>query len=82
LDIDLTRNDPVGLGNASQFVALGGEVRVWKLMQLRAGYRADLANSNNSIASIGLGLGFLPIDIAVAGNQNQIGASLQLAMHF
>jgi hypothetical protein len=82
LDVDLTRNDPAGLGNASQFVALGGEVRVWKLMQLRAGYRADLANSSNSVASVGLGLGFLPIDIAVAGNQNQIGASMQLAMHF
>jgi hypothetical protein len=82
LDVDLTRNDPAGLGNASQFVALGGEVRIWKLMQLRAGYRADLANSSNSVASVGLGLGFLPIDIAVAGNQNQVAASMQLAMHF
>ena len=82
MDVDLTKNDPAGLGNASQFVALGGEVRAWRVMQLRAGYRADLVNSSNSVASLGLGFGFLPIDIAVAGNQNQIGASLQLAMHF
>lgn len=84
LDADLTRNDPAGVGKASQFVAIGGELDIYKLLQLRVGYRADLANNDNSVASVGAGLNVfgLHTDLAVAGNQNQVGASIQLGLHF
>lgn len=84
LDVDLTRNDPAGLEKQSQFVAMGAEFSAYKLLQLRAGYRADMANSKNSTASLGIGLTpfGVGIDAAIAGNKDQFGASIQLGMHF
>lgn len=85
LDVDLTRNNPAGLENASQYVALGGELDAWGWAQVRAGYRVDMVDSNRSVASVGLG--FAPfevvhIDFAYAGNANEFGASFQLGVHF
>ena len=84
LDVDLYRNDPVGLENYTQYIALGGELNAWDWAQLRAGYRADLVSSSRNIVS--LGLGFSPFgahaDIAVAGNAHEIGASFQLGLRF
>lgn len=84
LDVDLYRNDPAGLENYTQYVALGGELNGWNWGQLRAGYRADLVDSARNIIS--LGLGFSPFgvhaDLAVAGNEHELGASFQLGFHF
>lgn len=85
LDIDLTRNDPAGFENSTQYIALGGELNAWDWAQLRAGYRADMVDSARSVASVGLGLapfGVVHIDLAVAGNATDIGASFQLGVHF
>lgn len=84
LDADLYRNDPVGLDNYTQYIALGGELNGWNWGQLRAGWRVDLVSSARNIIS--LGLGFSPFgvhtDIAVAGNEHEIGASFQLGFRF
>ena len=56
LDADLTRNDPAGLEDPSQCVALGGEVSTSDWVQIRAGYRADFVNAARNIASVGFGL--------------------------
>ena len=84
LDIDLYRNRPVGLENHTQYVAVGGELNAGNWGQLRAGYRADLVNSARNIIS--LGLGFSPFgvhaDVAVAGNERELGASFQLGFRF
>lgn len=84
LDADLYRNDPVGLENYTQYIALGGELNAWNWGQLRAGYRADLVNSAYNIVS--LGLGFSPFgihaDIALAGNEREIAASFQCGFRF
>lgn len=84
LDMDLYRNDPVGLENHTQYISLGGELSGWDWAQLRGGYRVDLVNSARNIVS--LGLGFSPFgvhaDIAVAGNTQEIGASFQLGFRF
>ena len=84
LDVDLYRNDPAGLENYTQYVALGGELNGWNWVQIRAGYRADLVNSRRNIASFGLG--FSPygvhLDLAVAGNARELGAALQLGFRF
>lgn len=88
LDIDLTQNDPAGLENKSQYVALGGELSAWGWAALRAGYRANVLDSARDVASIGLGISpripyFKPhFDIAVAGNTNELGASLRLGLNF
>ncbi len=84
LDADLYRNDPVGLDNYTQYIALGGELNGWNWGQLRAGWRADLVNSARNIIS--LGVGFSPFgvhaDVAVAGNEHEIGTSFQLGFRF
>lgn len=84
LDADLYRNDPVGLENYTQYISLGGELNAWDWAQIRAGYRVDLVSSRRSVASIGLGLSpfGVHIDMAVAGNENEIGASFQLGFRF
>lgn len=85
LDVDLTRNDPAGFENKTQYIALGGELNAWGWAQLRAGYRADMVDSARNVASVGLGLApfrVVHIDLAVAGNATDIGASFQLGVHF
>lgn len=88
MDADLKANDPVGLGNKSQYVSLGGEASAWGWAQIRAGYRVDAVNNARNVASIGLGLSpripyFKPrFDIAVAGNQDEVGLSARLGLKF
>jgi hypothetical protein len=84
LDVDLTRNDPSGLENATRYIALGGELNALGWAQLRAGYRVDTENSARNITSIGLGLSPFGVhaDLAVAGNANEIGASFQLGFRY
>jgi hypothetical protein len=84
MDLDLTRNDPAGLEHETQYLSLGGELSAWRTAQIRAGYRADLINSARSLLS--LGLGFSPFgvraDVAVAGNANELGVSLQVGFRY
>ena len=85
LDVDITRNDPVGLEDKSQYIALGGELNVLSWAKIRAGYRADIVNSKRNVASLGLGLALFKVvhvDIAAAGNKNEMGASFQLGVRF
>lgn len=88
LDADLTKNDPAGLENHSQYVALGGELSALGWAQLRAGYRADLVDSARSLTSVGLGISpRIPyfkfhFDLAYAFNSNEQGASLRFGLNF
>ncbi len=88
MDADLKANDPVGMGNKSQYVSLGGEASAWGWAQIRAGYRVDAVNNARNVASVGLGLSpripyFKPrFDIAVAGNQDEVGLSARLGLKF
>lgn len=85
LDFDVTRNDPAGFENSTQYIALGGELNAWDWAQLRLGYRVDMVNSDRNVTSVGLGLapfGVLHIDLAYAGNADEFGASAQLGVHF
>jgi len=76
LDLDLVENEGVRAGSATQFLAFGAEYDL-KMLQLRAGYRANLADSDVSdVATLGLGLG--PVDIGAMANQQTVGAYLQL----
>lgn len=75
-DLDLLENEGVRAGNATQFLAFGAEYDL-KFLQLRAGYRANLADSDVSdVATVGLGLG--PVDISAMASEQTVGAYLQL----
>ena len=80
MDLDLTANDPAGFENKSQYLALGGELNAWGWAQLRAGYRANLKDNARNVTSLGVGLG--PLDVTVAGNSNEYGASIALGFTF
>lgn len=85
LDLDLTTNDPAGLENKSQYLALGVELNAWDWAQVRVGYRANLKDSARNVPSVGLGLapfGVLHLDVGVAKSANEIGASARLAFTF
>ena len=85
LDVDVTKNDPAGFEQSTQYAALGVELNAFDWVQLRAGYRVDMVNSARNVTSLGLGLspfGVPHIDLAVAGNASEIGASFQFGVHF
>lgn len=72
-------------GQADRVVHAISDAVAPRLAQIRAGYRADIVNSKRNVASPGLGLALFKVvhvDIAVAGNKNEAGASFQLGMRF
>lgn len=84
LDVDLTKNKGLaGFSKDTQFASIGAELDVW-LLQLRVGYRHDLAGNYDGIPSVGLGLNLfgLHLDAAVAGNDKEMAASVQLGLNF
>ena len=97
-DLDMTKNDPAGLENPSQYAGIGGELSAWGWAQIRAGYKSDLLNKGQDLISLGFGLSpripyFKPhLDLAITAsrdvlsngwnNATQAGASLKLGFNF
>lgn len=83
-DLDVTENDPVGYEGDSRYLAMGAELNAWGWAQLRAGYRANLSDSERNVWSVGMGLSPFGahLDLAVSGNDNEMGAALQLGFRF
>lgn len=84
-DADVTRNDPVGLEDGTQFIGAGGEIDLAGWFQLRGGYRVDLVNSARNTASVGVG--FSPfqtvrLNVGAAGNSDEMGGAFQLGVTF
>ncbi len=91
MDMDLTRNDPIGFEKKTQHIALGGELNAFGWAQLRSGYRVDMVNSARNIYTFGIGLapfGLIHADLALAANSlelnkiTEFGVSAQLGVHF
>lgn len=91
-DLDLTKNKDIASLTETQFLSLGAEFDV-KYVQLRGGYRHNLAGSGGSGPSVGFGLYLfgLNVDAAVASNNfspsdvtdvNNVNASLQLGINW
>ena len=83
-DMDLMENDPAGFESKSQYLGLGAELDLFDWVQLRAGYRHNLSDSDSSIPT--LGFGFSPFgvhaDLALAGNATDLAISFQLGFRF
>lgn len=84
VDVDLNKSKPIAFEQEAQFWGIGLEFDVW-LLQLRAGYRGDLAGNYDGIPSVGFGLSlaWLHVDAAVArrGNDEVMG-SVQVGLRF
>ncbi|MFY0640894.1 MAG: conjugal transfer protein TraF [Bermanella sp.] len=87
-DLDITENDPVAFEDPTQYAAIGGELNVWRIVQLRAGYRANLAGSDQDIMTAGIGIspGPVHLDIGVMANtsdiENEAGIALEFGVEF
>ncbi len=91
-DLDLIENDPIikdlttgkGFDKATQYAGIGFELDAWNTIQLRAGYRHNMSDSDTSIMTAGFGLSpfGVHIDVAVAGNDDEVGGSFQLGFRF
>ena len=86
VDLDITKNKPVATGfdQETQFLAFGAEFDAFEILQLRIGYRHDLAGNYDGVPSIGLG--FSPfgihIDVAAAVTDKEVAGGLQLGFNF
>ncbi len=97
-DLDVTKNNPAGLENHSQYVGIGGEWSAFGWAQLRAGYHHDLLSPSQPMASAGFGVSpripyFKPhFDFAVTvsptifakgwGGATQVGAAFRAGVNF
>lgn len=83
-DLDLVENEAAGFDGPTQYAAVGAEWNAWNVMQLRVGYRHNISDSDTSVASVGVGVSpfGVHIDLAAMGNQDEVGAGLQLGFRF
>lgn len=85
IDMDLTRNEPLGFDPDKQFVAVGAEWFLWRNTALRAGLRHNLVDAT-TLPSVGLGFGgrmaHLDIGVARSGREDEWGVALQAGLAF
>lgn len=84
LDADLIGNEPLGSEPETQEAAFGAEWAVGEAFKLRAGFRADLRGSRDSVASVGAGTVWkrLAVDVAYAEGGDMRAAALQFGLVF
>jgi hypothetical protein len=81
VDLDLIAQDGVlPQLPGEQYLSTGVEVDLAGWGQLRGGYRLNLDDRDRNVASVGIGVSpfGLHVDVALAGNQNEVGAAVQL----
>ena len=86
LDVDLTEASSFTSDKKRQFASLGAELNAWSWMQVRAGYRQNVASSEGNAFTAGLG--FSPFDVVhlditgIAGTDRTYGAIAQMQFTF
>lgn len=84
--IDLTEASGFTDDKKRQFASIGGEINAWSWAQLRAGYRQNMASSDGSAFTAGIGIS--PFDVVhldltgIAGTDRTYGAVAQLSFTF
>ncbi|WP_396587694.1 conjugal transfer protein TraF [Bermanella sp. R86510] len=87
-DLDLTENDPVAFEDATQYASIGAELNVWRTLQLRAGYRANLAGSDQDVMTAGIGISpaMVHLDIGAMVNtsdpEKEAGVAIEFGVEF
>lgn len=84
VDLDLQETEFFEEMAGSQYLSTGLEYDLFGWGQLRAGYRANLSDSDRSVLSAGVGLSpfGVHVDFAVAGNKNEMGVAAQFGFRF
>lgn len=85
-DVDVTPTSGFASDDKRQYAGVGAELNAWSWAQLRAGYRADIRNSDNNVVTAGIGIS--PFDVVhldltgMAGTDRIYGAVAQLSVTF
>lgn len=85
-DGDVTKTKGFKSEDESQYVGVGGEIRPLSWLALRAGYRADVKNTDSDVAT--LGVGFAPFNrvhldlTGIVGERQTWGAGAQISVTF
>jgi len=91
LDVDLTPTKAFGFDDKTQWIALGAEANVLDTLQLRAGFRHNIANTGpdygvheDNELTAGFGLSPFGFNIEASGmiSPSDRGAALELAFNF
>ena len=86
IDLDLTKTGGFSLVDDSQMARVGAEFNAWDWAQFRIGYRHDIKDSRDDVATVGLALS--PFDVfhlglaASAGGNETLGAAVELKATF
>lgn len=87
-DIDLTENKPVAFEAPTQYAAIGAEFNAFDVIQLRAGYRTNMAKGGVDTVSAGFGISPFGVHIDVAALANpsewrrEAGAAVEIGFNF
>lgn len=87
-DIDVTENAPIAFESPTQYIGVGAELDVFGMAQLRAGYRRNLAASDENVVTAGIGLSPFGVnmDIGVYANldnvEKEAGLSFETGFSF
>ncbi|MBF1995681.1 conjugal transfer protein TraF [Serratia symbiotica] len=85
-DIDLTPASGFSSDEKARYAGVGAELNAWNWAQLRAGYRANMRNSDHNMFTAGIGIS--PFDVVhldltgMAGTHRSYGAAAQLVFTF
>lgn len=80
LDLDLNESESFGFDSKTQYLALGAELNVFEMTQLRIGFRHNMSDTSTSIATIGIGFDLpgVQLDLAAGANEDEIAYSIQI----
>ncbi|WP_263064759.1 conjugal transfer protein TraF [Dickeya dadantii] len=86
-DVDLTPASGFAGEKKNQYAAVGAELNAWNCAQLRAGYRANLKDSDKSLITAGIGLSpfnLVHLDLTgmIGTSSNTYGAAAKLSFTF
>jgi len=84
-DVDVVPNDPVQLGEKTQFLGLGAEADVSGWLTLRAGYRHNFPHNERDVLTTGVGLqptAGVQLDAAAIGGRAERGLAVRVAAGF
>jgi hypothetical protein len=92
VDLDLTKNKHFGMTDDEQFLSVGGEFNAFDMLQLRAGFRYNIASNKDtppalrekSAVTAGIGLDLFSFNLALSGyaGNKQKGGALELGIVF
>lgn len=84
LDLDLNESPSTGFDSKTQYIAMGAELDVFAMSQVRIGYRHNMSDTDTSIATFGVGFTFhgVQLDLAAGANEDEVGYSAQMGFEF